>query len=208
MGTRGLLGFKLDGKTHATYNHEGSYPGELGITIVDFCACIDARHDGWAVFRTRVRKLKWIPVEESDDKPSAWFLKKYAKFRMIGCYGEKVIEDPDHVFYSNAIQNTWYWLLRGTQDGRCLEQIYTGRLGHMIDYTTSEKIRSSARIRSDIVWTYIIDFDLMRLEVYEGFMDRFAASFSLHYLPDSVTDLENMLSDSPASTANCPIANR
>ena len=36
MGTRGLWGFRKDGKDKLTYNHFDSYPDCLGHTIVEF----------------------------------------------------------------------------------------------------------------------------------------------------------------------------
>ena len=37
MGTRGLYGFRKNGKDKVTYNHWDSYPEGLGIEVIRFC---------------------------------------------------------------------------------------------------------------------------------------------------------------------------
>lgn len=41
MGTRGLLGFIISGRRHASYNHFDSYPSGLGAQVAKFILGLD-----------------------------------------------------------------------------------------------------------------------------------------------------------------------
>ena len=45
MGTRGVTGYKSDGKWFVAYNHWDSYPAALGMDVLSFCK--QTQQEGW-----------------------------------------------------------------------------------------------------------------------------------------------------------------
>lgn len=64
MGTRGILGFVIDGQVKATYNHFDSYPSYLGVKVLDYVKGIKDR----AALAEQIKALK---VVDQMDKPDA-----------------------------------------------------------------------------------------------------------------------------------------
>jgi hypothetical protein len=93
MGTRGMLGFVVDGeKEIITYNHFDSYPSGLGADVAEWIASVD----DWEAIRQQARDL--TPVDE-ESKPTEDELAKLSRW-----HNSMVSEGDD-----------WYSLLRGTQ---------------------------------------------------------------------------------------------
>lgn len=87
MGTRGLVGFRIDGEDRLSYNHYDSYPSELGVKVVDFLQSINSL----AQVKAQVRQLKlvtedmapteaeiaalgpWSDLSVGEGKPTDWY---------------------------------------------------------------------------------------------------------------------------------------
>jgi hypothetical protein len=144
MGTRGVVGFKLDGKYFATYNHLDSYPSNgLGGEVVRFCNMV-TRKDGWDALTKKVKRL--ILVDER--KPArATHIAKYRKYADL----------------MEGVEADWYCLLRGLHNGVILYEIENGNVRHMID--SFEFLRDSLSCE----YGYVIDLDTHELHFYRGF---------------------------------------
>lgn len=141
MGTRGLLGFRIDNKDKLMYNHFDSYPDCLGKKVVKFCRKIASRKQG---FRTIIDSVRSLRTVSKKDKPS--------------------IEDQEKLIALNLYNGTvsdedWYCLLHGIQ-GNLDEYL---RAGMIID--NQSFIYDSLFCE----WAYIINLDSMDLEIYGGF---------------------------------------
>ena len=145
MGTRGSVGFILNGQYKASYNHFDSYPTGLGQDMADFVNKVNAE-DGWGKFKKEAKKVKLVI---SAKKPTKAQIEKYIGFSNIGV-GSGSVED-------------WYCLLRETQGAVSLEKIYEGTLSHMIDSVNF--IKDSLFCE----WAYIINLDEMTFDIYQGF---------------------------------------
>src|SRR3954466_8443987 len=95
MGTRGLMGFVVDGEVKATYNHYDSSPSGLGVQVGAFAATLVG--DRFAEFADAVRGLRLV---SEDDKPSAAEIERFAATT------EEVGNTPGQ---------DWYSILRGLQ---------------------------------------------------------------------------------------------
>jgi hypothetical protein len=139
MGTRGVVGFVVDGVWKVTYNHFDSYPSGLGVEVLDFCRS----RKSWDRFKALARKVELV---DSDSKPTEEQIKQYTPFSDI------------HV--SNQTLDDWYCLLRNTQGVETLKAIAQNKLWHMID---------SHLFMDDSLfceWGYVINLDTNRLIIY------------------------------------------
>ena len=93
MGTRGLYGFRKNGKDKTTYNHWDSYPSWLGNNVLRFI-------NGHTIEELENIYEKLIVVNETD-KPTAEEIEKCKK------YADLTVSSRDY--------NDWYCLLRGSQ---------------------------------------------------------------------------------------------
>ena len=94
MGTRGVYGFRVDGKDYLTYNGFDSYPEWLGEHLVEEIKdyLTEGTLDGMA---ENVRRIKFV---NSSDKPTEADFEKYSAFSAHVSTGED-----------------WYSLLRNMQ---------------------------------------------------------------------------------------------
>lgn len=162
MGTRGFVGFVIDGTEKIAYNHYDSYPdGGLGTDILEWlgannhaltCDIHRGTTDGPVEL---ARKLR---VVDEDSEPSDEDIERLSQF-----YNPNVGGRTD--------RPTWYQLLRETQ----------GKPGEIL---AAGVIIDSSEFPLDSLWAewgYIVDFDANVFEVYRGFQDaphehgRFAA---------------------------------
>ncbi len=155
MGTRGSIGFKLQGKTYETYNHFDSYPSGVGLTILEEARGIK----DWDKVKGFVEKLTLVDDQE---QPSKEIIDKYNEHKNTGV-GE---------ISTNKEVHTWYQLLREVQG--TLKPFMDGTVEHMVD--------SKGFIKDDLFceWAYIINLDTMKLEVKNGCPD---TEFNLLSLP-------------------------
>ncbi len=93
MGTRGALGFRLDGQDKIAYNHYDSYPEGLGDAVITFVNYTDR-----STLEARVRALRAVT---EDSTPTPEDIARLVKFH-----------DSD---VSTGSATEWYSLLRDTQ---------------------------------------------------------------------------------------------
>lgn len=141
MGTRGLYGFRKNGKEKATYNHYDSYPDWLGSNVLNFIKNHSVKE--MSDFYDRI-----IMVDE-DDKPT--------REQIENCRNNKSID----LNVSRQSEDDWYCLTRELQGE--LEQLYKCDFAYMIEYLGF--IKNSLFCE----YAYIIDIDEEVLEFYEGF---------------------------------------
>lgn len=139
MGTRGLIGFRLDGIDKLTYNHFDSYPAGLGrdIVINQLPALLK--------MPDLLKRVADIRLVHSNGQPTAQQIRRLRRFANLQV-GTQSVDD-------------WYCLLREMQGKltACVEA------GVMID--SHEFIRDSLFCE----WAYIVNLDANVFEVYRGF---------------------------------------
>lgn len=94
MGTRGFIGFVVDGTEKIAYNHFDSYPGGLGLDVLKW---LRKAHLGGAQ-----RMAAGLRVVAEDDSPTDEDIEKLGGYLNTNVGGQK--DRPD-----------WYQLLRETQ---------------------------------------------------------------------------------------------
>lgn len=93
MGTRGFVGFVVDGTEKIAYNHSDSYPGGLGLDVLGW---LQKAHLGGAH-----RLAAELRVVDPDSKPTAEDIEKLRPYANLNV-GTQQADD-------------WYVLLHGTQ---------------------------------------------------------------------------------------------
>ena len=151
MGTRGTIGFRLDGRDMLQYNHSDSYPSRLGMNMLNQCLMFgdpELYPGGWDEIKNRVRALKTV---SNKNKPTEADLSALALAGVRADFnvGE---QSPDD----------WYCLLQ-VQQGDLSKTLITGYMLAANDF-----IRDSLFCE----WGYIVNLDEMRLEVYRGFQTK------------------------------------
>lgn len=151
MGTRGVIGFRIDDKDKVMYNHMDSYPEYLGVKILEEIDEIISLDVSKTVKKTRINKLKEKVrnirlIEELEKKLSPLDI-EWAKQHGFANFdvGSKEI--------------SWYQLLRGMQGDliSCLK--------HSVMLDAKDFIKDSLFCE----WGYIINLDSLELEVWKGF---------------------------------------
>jgi len=89
MGTRGLIGFRLNNEDKFTYNHWDSYPDELGKNILKELRTIKD-------FKRLKETVKNIELIESNSEPTKTQITKYKKF-------------TDTSVSSQNVKDWYYW---------------------------------------------------------------------------------------------------
>lgn len=140
MGTRGAIGFRIDGQDKIAYNHFDSYPSELGDDAVSFIRGWLA--DGRDKMRAAVRALTVI---DTDAKPTAEQKERLAPIADLGV-SEKSLDD-------------WYCLLRNLQ----------GDLGGYLKHGLIPDGHDFMRDSLFCEWAYVVNMDDFSFEVYRGF---------------------------------------
>jgi hypothetical protein len=93
MGTRGFIGFVVDGIEKIIYNHFDSYPGGLGIDVLEWLANAEL-----AKTKDQARSLRMV---KRGDEPTAADIQRLRRFADTGV--------------STGQLDEWYVLLRKTQ---------------------------------------------------------------------------------------------
>lgn len=155
MGTRGIIGFKMNEKNYFTYNHFDSYPSGVGITLLEECRNIE----NWETVKEFIKKLELV---DDGEQPSKEMIEKYSEHKNTGV-GELA---------TNTKVHTWYQLLREVQG--TLKPFMNGEITHMVDY--ADFIKESLFCE----WAYIINLDTMKFEIKNGIPD---TEFDLNNLP-------------------------
>jgi hypothetical protein len=141
MGTRGVIGFVVDGEAKITYNHWDSYPDGIGLDVLNWLRSLDTEVQ-LAEAADQARAL--FAVDE-DAKPTAEELKRYAR------YHDKHVSAGDD----------WYALLRETQ-GKPAEILRAGAYSDAKDFPRDSLFCE---------WGWIVDFDAGTFEAYKGFQN-------------------------------------
>lgn len=144
MGTRGIVGFRIDGVDKLTYNHHDSYPEGLGETVVGFIRSVNDIKGfmNWDEVKDAARNLKGVSAKDTPTAEEVEKLKEYANLNV-----------------GNQNINDWYCLLRETQGD--LEAIL--KSGYYVDQNMF--ILDSLFCE----YGYIINLDDEVLEFYVGF---------------------------------------
>ncbi len=164
MSTRGVTGFKIDGKLKITYNHSDSYPEWLGQRMVEFCKIYFPENIEQA--KKRVRKVVMVSNKK---KPTRNQIEKYKKYSDLGVSENNYFD--------------WYCLLRRLQGIPILNEILQGRVYHMYNYETF------LRDELDCQWGYIINLDDETLEVWHRGDKLY--DYDLHNLPKFMLGVTN-----------------
>ena len=151
MGTRGVIGFRIDDKDKVMYNHMDSYPEYLGVKILEDIDEIISLDVSKTVKETRINKLKenvrnirLVEEEEKNLSPVDIEWAKQHGFANFNVGGKEI---------------SWYQLLRGLQ-GNLIDC-----LKHSVMLDAKDFIKDSLFCE----WGYIINLDSLELEVWEGF---------------------------------------
>lgn len=145
MSTRGLMGFRIEGKDKLTYNHSDSYPEGLGNDLVGALIGADGLLKDLDGLYAKAKALRVIKGNKPATKED---IAKYGKHLSEGVSTGKPTE--------------WYCLLRNLQG----DLRGTLDAGIMID--GKNFIKESLFCE----WAYIINLDAFTFEVYKGFQDK------------------------------------
>jgi hypothetical protein len=140
MGTRGALGFYVNGETKLTYNHSDSDPAWLGKAVCEFVK--DSENDLHRIAERIVLVTEDVPPTEK---------------QIVHCENFKITNT--HVG-SPSEKMTWYQALREAQGDL---GYYANDLDYMID---GQNFLSDSLFCE---YAYIINVDTNKLEFYEGF---------------------------------------
>ena len=140
MGTRGLWGFRNEGKDKLTYNHFDSYPTGLGETVRKFITSHPVD-----VLRKIASKIELV---DGKSEPTEKQIKECSKWTDLSV--------------SNQSTKDWYCLLKGIQSDPELYSDYHNK-HYMID--SKDFIQDSLFCE----YAYIINLDTEKLEIYLGF---------------------------------------
>lgn len=157
MGTRGFIGFVVDGTEKIVYNHFDSYPSGLGVEVLSWLRdeVVEVNEVRELASALRVVTDNDIPSPEDIDRLKAYYNPGVGR----------PAESP-----------TWYQLLRETQ----------GNPGAILEAGVIEDASGFPADSLFAEWGYVVDLDEYRFEVYEGFQQsphtkgRFASSSRQH----------------------------
>ena len=139
MGTRGFVGFVVDGTEKIAYNQFDSYPDGLGVDVLEWLRSAAA---DVASLRERATALR---VVQSDTEPTAEDVERLAGFADL----KVSTKDP----------REWYVLLRETQ----------GEPALMLQAGVIEDASHFPLDSLFCEWGYLVDLDAETFEVYQGF---------------------------------------
>lgn len=170
MGTRGLVGFTVDGQVKMTYNHFDSYPTGLGVDVVTFTR---NALDGRDALANRVRSLRCIDGKTPPTDVDKANLRRFTDLNVA----TQSLDD-------------WYCLLRGTQ----------GDLAGILDagymLVDNDPVTGLPAFGFDSLfceWAYNIDLDANAVEVYRGFRKEPPVAGLWASYPDRIWDGYNAI---------------
>jgi hypothetical protein len=152
MGTRGVVGFRLDNKDILFYNHYDSYPSGLGWNVVQFVQ----RVKNWPLVKERVRGLRLVdedgPMTQADTEHYG---------NLCGHFSKKHFYPYTEHTAENCICD-WHNLLHNLQ----------GKLADILDAGIAVKSNDFVKNSLFCEWGWIINLDGMMIEVYRGFQTK------------------------------------
>ena len=141
MGTRGSIGWTMDGKEYTeTYNHYDSYPERLGCETLEVLKAVDLD-----LLKKKLQSIEMITDDGS--LPTAKQIKRYQKYS----------ENPNNMEKVN-----WYWLLKKMQGAIKFKEIAEGDLQHVIVNNGFMKDGLSCE------YAYMVNFKTNKLEFFTG----------------------------------------
>jgi hypothetical protein len=145
MGTRGLVGWKIDGEYHGTYCHWDSYPSGLGRDVSSWIHGNLKTDEDINDFKEKLTNLTYV---KESDQASEDLQERYKKYADISV-AEKSL-------------SSWYCLLRDLQGVGYLQEIKAGNLKHAVD--------GIAGIRDSLFceYAYILNMDDKAFSFFEG----------------------------------------
>lgn len=146
MGTRGFIGFVVDGVEKIAYNHWDSYPSSLGVKMAAWLREQAVDGDAMGLEGTRLRASLLTMV--TDETPiTTEVLEKCSRWLDTSVGGRTEPGKP-----------TWYQLLRDTQ----------GDPEAMLEAGYAEDSSEFPYDATFCAWGYLVDFDHHTFEVYKG----------------------------------------
>lgn len=139
MGSRGFVGFVVDGKEAIAYNHASSYPSGVGLDVLAWL--------NHANLDIAAKVAKGVRVVSGATDPTDEDI-------------ERLVHYLDRHVGGTSERPTWYQLLRGTQ-GSVGDMIAAGVVEDASQFPRRDGVRCE--------WGYLVDFDAKRFEVYRGF---------------------------------------
>jgi hypothetical protein len=112
MGTRGFVGFKIDGKTKGMYNHFDSYPEGLGKHVRDFCLQVP----DWNALRATFDDVEVIDQDSTPTLAHQEMMKPFTNLNV-----------------SNQSPEDWYCLFRNLQGADILGALASGQISIIPD---------------------------------------------------------------------------
>lgn len=142
MGSRGFVGFVVDGKEAIAYNHASSYPGGVGLDVLSWL--------NHANLDIAAKVAKDVRIVTRDTDPTDEDIER------LGCYLNRYVGGTSE-------RPTWYQLLRGTQ-GSVGEMIAAGVVEDASEFPRKDG--------ASCEWGYLVDFDAKRFEAYRGMQEQ------------------------------------
>lgn len=140
MGTRGFIGFVIDGQEKIAYNHWDSYPSGLGADMLNWLRI--ATSESTEQVAERVRALRVVDPQSKATPEDVEALREFAD-KGVGT------KDP----------SDWYVLLRHTQ-GNPAAMLQAGVIEDASHFPADSLMCE---------YGYVVDLDAQRFEAYEGF---------------------------------------
>lgn len=145
MGTRGFVGFVVDGTEKIGYNHCDSYPSGLGIDVLGWLRNALTTHGA-----VLIRQIKALRVVDGEAEPTDEEIERFKS-----SYNGRVDGGPDR-------RPTWYQLLRETQ-------------GDPAAIVRAGVIEDASGFPGDSLFAeygYVVDVDTRSFEAYTGFQTK------------------------------------
>jgi hypothetical protein len=142
MGTRGFTGVVIDGEAKFAYQQFDSYPEGVGVGVLEYLRGLEP--GGWEKVAVKAQDLKMIP---DDAEPPIEMVEKAREMDII------------NLGVASQSESDAYCVARGAQGD--LEKIL--ELGYAVSYDNWPGDSLFCE------WGYLVNFDEMTLEVYEGF---------------------------------------
>lgn len=154
MGTRGIVGFVVDGQEKLSYNHFDSYPGYLGIHTLEWLKGKMTTRDGFSYLQPDTEEaIRNLQMVDESGSPTPEQFEKVKRF-FDGNVGSRIADDGT---VDNSLN--WYQALRETQ----------GDLTATLEAGFALDSKEFAHDSLFCEWGYIIDLDAERFDVYLGF---------------------------------------
>lgn len=125
MGTRGAVGFRIDGTDKVTYNHFDSYPSGLGEVVVAFCKRtkdidlapfvrgIRLVDEGTPPSEAEIKKYRqWYDGSVGSGSPQDWYCLLREAQGQLDCYLEGLdVMIDSHEFLADSLFCEWAYIV-------------------------------------------------------------------------------------------------